>query len=174
MKAEIEKLEALFEKDLAQWTPEERDRYKNYDGLREELREEEERLYNVQSRSLALEQRLTMLLKIQFQYKLDKLTKISTVVTLEDFMALDLPFKEKPGNENIADHVFAKTVDRDYIFKDVLRAFVQIEPLRSFSGSLREVGDCSIFLRQPLITLDSHTEQQAAGHYGCSWYNTYS
>ena len=149
MLEKVARLEALFEKDEDGWTKKERDRFKDKDGLRDALQTAEKDLSSSKAELSALRAEKTdyvAMLKNEseskktLQCQLDKLPKIPTVVTLQDLMALDLPFKKKAGNENIADHVFPKTVDREYIFKDVLRFFVEREHVLQHGNSARQVN----------------------------------
>ena len=115
----VDSLEALFEKGIDGWTKKERDRFKDMDGLYENLQVVRKNVSSVEGQLNALHQQKTTyeeLLtifqrrKTQLQHELDQIVENllassrlhKEIVTLQDFERFGIPLKESPRNELLA------------------------------------------------------------------------
>lgn len=133
---EIQDMKALLKKGPELWDVSDKNLYGDVPGLRAVFKSANDRL-------TALEQRLTDIqhsLSIYNNAKVEKPGSTTEISKLADLYALEgIGFKKTPGNERWAENTFDTTIDRDDVYRDILRFFVEREPLFRKEGPKREV-----------------------------------
>ena len=135
MLAEVNKLKTLAKNGQDKWTQEDRDLFKDMDGLREALKIVEKDLSSsraelpvLRKEKATLAERLTMLKdsKLKLQDKLES-RPLQEITTLQDFERFGIPLKKDTDRAFLARNVFLMTIDRDDVYEDLLRFFVTRE-----------------------------------------------